>query len=204
MSTTGSSDMNELWKEANKNLEKQMIVNERLLRNIASASTSYEKLLILAILGRNLALVYCIISVVYAIQVFDSLAYSMPALLGALAMLWSFFSHRSLKRVNFESLSVAELQESICMFRIHTDKMKHYDLSIVILWLVTLAPAWLLATENLAVYEKQEHMRLFFFSAAVLAVLAYMATRVTYASANKKLKHAEKLLRDIKEFRQSG
>lgn len=58
---------------------------------MASASTSYEKLLTLAILGRNLAMVYCVISVVYAVRVFDSLAYSIPAILGALAMLWSFF-----------------------------------------------------------------------------------------------------------------
>lgn len=204
MSTTESSDMNELWKEANKKLEQQTIVNEKLLRNMARASTSYEKLLSLAILGRNLALVYCVISVVYAIRVFDSFAYSMPALLGALAMLWSFFSHRSLKRVNFESLSIVELQESICMFRIHTDKMKGYDLSIVIFWLVTLAPAWLLSTENLAVYEKEEHTRIFFFLAAALALLAYVGTRAMYGSANKKLQDAEQLLRDIKEFGQSG
>jgi hypothetical protein len=204
MSTTESSDMNELWKEANKKLEAQMIVNEKLLRNMGSASTSFEKLLTLAILGRNLALVYSFISVVYAIRVFDSFAYSMPALLGGLAMLWSFFSHWSLKRVNFATLSVMELQEAICLFRIHADNLKRYDLSIVIFWVVTLAPAWLLSKANLAVYEKQEYMLIFFFFAAVLAVLAYMATRVMYGSANKKLEDAEQLLREINEFRHSG
>lgn len=82
--------------------------------------------------------------------------------------------------------------------------MKRNDLLIVTFWLVTLAPAWLLSKANLAVYEKQEYMLKFFFFAAALAVPGYMATRVMYGSANKKLQDAEQLLREVNGFRQSG
>lgn len=99
---------------------------------------------------------------------------------------------------------IVELQDSICKFRMHADKMKRYDLVVVISWLVTLAPAWLLSNKNLAVYEKEEYVLKFFLFAAVLAIVAYMVTMATYGRANKKLEDAEQLLREVNEFRQSG
>jgi hypothetical protein len=170
---------------------------------MARAATSYEKLLTLAILGRNLALVYCAISINYAIRVFDSPLYSIPAFLGALAMLCSFFSHRSLKRADFANLSIIELQESICKFRIHTDKMKRYDVSVVIFWLLTLVPAWLLSTEHLAIYDRREYTLPFLYFAVGLIIFSCITTVIMYASANKKLSDSEQLLRDIRKFTQA-
>jgi len=205
MRTMASNEMKDLWKIENKELEDKVNVNEALLRSSAfdKAATDYEKLLTLSIWGRNLALVYCVISVVYAIRIFNAYVYSIPALLGALAMLWSFTSHLSLKRISFERLSIIELQKSIHAFRVHTNKMKLYDFSIVVFWLLTLTPAWILSNWSLALYENPKTMLIFFGLAAVLVIIVFLVTRMLYRDYNNKLQDAEQALEHIKEFEKS-
>jgi hypothetical protein len=195
-------DMKDIWMDENKKLEEKIIINEKLLRGmtIDKAVTSFDKLLKMFILGRNLALVYCVISLVYSIRVFNEFIYSIPALLGAMAMLWSFFSHRSLKRVNFESSSVMDLQKSICAFRVHADKMKLYDISIVGFWLLTLTPAWCLSSLKLAVYDKPNTIIAFFALVTIFIGVVYVASKATYDSYNKELKSAEQMLANLKGF----
>jgi len=200
-----SNEMKDLWKMENKKLEGKVNVNETLLRGSAfdKAATDYEKLLTLSIWGRNLAFAYCVISVVYAIRVIDAYIYSIPAILGALAMLWSFSSHLSLKRLNFERLSIIELQKSIHAFRVHTDKMKLYDVSIVVFWLLTLTPAWVLSSWNLALYETPKTMLIFFSLVAALVVIVFLVTRTLYRDYNSRLQNAERALENNKEFEKS-
>jgi hypothetical protein len=195
-------DMKNIWMDENKKLEERLVVNEKLLRSmtIDKAVTSFDKLLKMSILGRNLALVYCVISLVCSFRVFNEFIYSIPALLGAMAMLWSFFSHRSLKRVDFESSSVMDLQRSICAFRVHTDKMKLYDMSIVAFWLLTLTPAWSLSSLNLAVYNKPNTIFAFLSLVAILLAIVFVVSKATYDSYNKELKSAEQMLTNLKEF----
>jgi Mn2+/Fe2+ NRAMP family transporter len=199
---TNDMDMKDIWLNENKKLEEKMILNEKLLRSmtIDKAVTSFDKLLKLSILGRNLALVYCVISLVYSIRVFNEFIYSIPALLGAMAMLWSFFSHRSLKRVNFESSSVIDLQKSICAFRVHTDKMKLYDFSIVLFWLLTLTPAWSLSSLKLAIYDSSTTIIAFFALVTILIGVVYVVSKSMYDAYNEELKHAAQMLANLQKF----
>jgi hypothetical protein len=202
MNTTESNDMKDLWRDENKRLERRLKVNETIVRDltVTNAATRYENLLTLSIWGRNLALVYCVISIVYATRTFDAPIYSVPTMFGALTMFCSFVSHWSLKRVDFAKLTVVELQKSICAFRTHTEKMKMYDFWIVVFWLVTLAPAWLKASLNLPVYNNPRTIIVLSSLLAIMTLIIYLVTRFMYADYNKKLKNSEEMLASIKQF----
>src|SRR5688572_21070155 len=195
-------DMKDIWKAENQQLEAQLKINENLLKTMAfdKAATQYEKLLTLSICGRYLALVYCSISVLYAYRLSDMPIYSIPAIVGALAMLGSFFSHRPLKRVDFARLSVIELQRSINGFRIHTEKMKIWDISVVVLWLLTLTPAWLQSSLHVALYENAKMLIIFAAFVAVVIVLIFFLGRKMYADYHNKLQDAEHSLATLVDF----
>jgi hypothetical protein len=91
-------------------------------------------------MGRNLALVYTSISIISALKVFYDFEYSVPAFIGAGAMLLSFFQHLALEKPNYSLMNTVEFQKAVCRFRIHTTKYAKYDISIVSLWFLTLIP----------------------------------------------------------------
>jgi hypothetical protein len=200
--STDDIDMKDIWMEENKKLEERITINEKLLRSmtIEKAATSFDKLLKMSILGRNLALIYGIISVVYSLRIIHEVVYSVPAMLGAIAMFWSFSSHRPLKRMNFESSSVLDLQRSICEFRVHTNKMKLYDISIVAFWLVTLAPALALNSFDVGVYDTPVTIVAFIVLVVVVIGMVYVTSKAIYESYNNELRSAEKMLEDLKSF----
>ena len=202
MSTAETNEMNDIWREENKRLEEQLKVNETLLRKltVSNAATRYEKLLMVSIWGRNLALVYCLIAIVYAMRTFATPVYSIPPMFGALAMFCSFVSHWKLKRPNFEHLSVVELQKSICAFRIHTEKMKVWDIAAVAFWLITLAPAWLKRSYNLSLYDNPRTITIFFSLSVLLMAIIYLSGVAMYAAINQKLQRSEQILANIKLF----
>ncbi|MFN9999284.1 MAG: hypothetical protein ACK52X_06660, partial [bacterium] len=136
-------DLKNIWLKEKMELESRIVLNENLVKELTFKSkSSFDKLIKTAILGRNLALVYMIISIILASKVFYEFEYSIPALIGAGAMLFSFFQHISLKRPDFNKMSTIELQKAICQFRIHTSKFSKYDISIVCLWFLTVVPIY--------------------------------------------------------------
>lgn len=135
-------DLKGIWLKEKKEMEGRIAINEALINkmNLDSSKGSFDKLLTTAILGRNLALVYMTISLFFVVKEFYNYEYSLPALIGAIAMLFSFIQHWSLKRFDFCTMSTVELHKAICEFRIHTLRHAHYDTAVVCLWLLTLLP----------------------------------------------------------------
>jgi hypothetical protein len=71
-----------------------------------------------------------LISLFLASTVLNEIQYSIPAFIGAAAMLFSFFQHISLVKPHYLKMSTIELQKNISRFRVHTSKYSKYDISI--------------------------------------------------------------------------
>ncbi|MCA6444358.1 MAG: hypothetical protein IM600_13085, partial [Bacteroidetes bacterium] len=83
-------DLKNIWLKEKMELESRIVLHENLVKELTIKSkSSFDKLIKTAILGRNLALVYMIISIILASKVFYEFEYSIPALIGAGAMLFS-------------------------------------------------------------------------------------------------------------------
>ena len=197
-----SDSMKDLWNEENKQLDQKLNINEDALRKkaIDKSVSESDNLLSFSILGRYLALVYFVISIVTVIPIIDQLLYSVPAVLGGLAMLWSFRFHRTLKKQKYESTSIIELQKLILQFRIYTARTTKYDAAVVIFWLLTLAPVVLHRRYDFHVYASMDAMLIFLGAAFVsLASLSLFCYGI-YKTYELKLKTSEEALQRLIEF----
>ncbi len=198
-------ELKKLWKEENKRLESKIEVNEKLIRemNMNKHIKGYDKLLSLSIMGRNLALVYCFISVAFAISVVNEPWYAIPAVVGGLAMLVSFVSHLSLKKPDYEELSLIDLQKVISKFRIHTASRAKYDGLVVSFWFLTAIPPYLNVFFGVHIYSDIMGLLTFCVLFLVVIVAGSMMTRNMYQKYDQQLKQSEAYLATITNFENS-
>ena len=194
-------ELKNTWKEEDKNLERNIQLNENLLltMNLENTTGAFNKLLNKSLIGRNLALLYCIISIGTAILIIEEIAYSLPAILGGLAMLWSFVSHLSIEKPNY-TVSLVQLQKTICNFRIHMAANAKYDIAIVAFWLVTLAPIYLKYVYNISLYTNLKALSIFFLISVVALTVMTAVSRKTYKKYDQILKNSEAYLTKLIEF----
>ena len=135
-------DLKTIWLKEKMELESKIILNHNLVKELIlnKSKNSFDRLISISILGRNLALVYMLISLFLASKVLYELQYSIPAFIGAAAMLFSFFQHISLVKPDYLKMSTIELQKNIARFRLHTSKYSKYDISIGCIWILTVLP----------------------------------------------------------------
>lgn len=195
-------ELKNLWKEDNKKLENRIELNEKLIQkmNMNTTVLEFDKLISKSILGRNMALVYCAISLIMASFIIEELVYSIPAIIGSLAMLWSFIDHLSINKPDYSRISLVELQRSICNFRIHTSKTEKYDIAIVLFWLLTSTPLYLKLLRKISIYSNLKYFAIFSLFALVISIIVVATSRKVYATYEQKLKKAESDLEKIMEF----
>jgi hypothetical protein len=182
-------------------LESKIILNHNLVKELIfnKSKNSFDKLIRISILGRNLALVYMLISLFLASTVLYELQYSIPAFIGAAAMLFSFFQHISLVKPDYLKMSTIELQKNISRFRVHTSKYSKYDISIVCIWFLTVLPICFkyfskyfpfIFTQPIFIYS-------YFF---LLIFLLIIIPIFLYKKIDKELEESERQLDQLIEF----
>ena len=198
-------ELKKLWKEENKRLESKIEVNEKLIRemNMDKHIKGYDKLLSLSILGRNLALVYCFISVALAISVVNEPWYAIPAVAGGLAMLASFVSHLSLKKPDYEVLSLIDLQKVISKFRMHTASRAKYDGLVVAFWFLTAFPPYLNVFFGMRVYSDARGLVNFCVLFLIAIAIGFVMSGSMYQKYDQQLKQSEAYLANITDFENS-
>lgn len=190
-------DFKGIWLKEKQELESKLVLNEKLVKELTvdKSKDSIDKLMRTAILGRNLALVYVFISIISAINVFYKFEYSIPAFIGATAMLFSFYQHKSLKIPDYGKMNTVELQKTICQFRIHTSKYAKYDISIVSLWFFTLIPIY-----SKFIFKIDISLFSLYAIIAILITLTFVFSKNIYKKWDKELEQNEEQLNQILEF----
>lgn len=194
-------ELKNLWRAEDKNLNDKIILNEKLLlkMNMENATGEVDKIIETSMAGRNMALVYCFISTGMAIFMIEAIAYSIPAIVGGLAMLWSFVSHLSIKKLDYKN-PIVQIQKAICTFRAHTAANAKYDILVVALWILTIVPIILKVVFNMSVYNDHKGLAIFYLIAGIPLALIIVLSRKLYAENDRSLKKAESYLAALIEF----
>ncbi len=193
------------WAEETKRLEARVLLNEKAVRDmkVEKMIGQFEKLLGLSLMGRALAFIYFIISVSLAAQVRSEFAYSLPALAAGLAMLLSYISHLSIRKPEYDKISVVELQKKVCEFRLHTASHARYDIAIVNFWLITLVPVSLKAWFNISIYSNLYYTLAFVGGGILLVIWQLYSSRKIYRKYHDELTAVESELSTISGFEQN-
>ena len=85
-----------------------------------------------------MALVYALISFLLIIKLWQTPFIALIVGIGSAAMIFSYFQHSTLKKLDLTRLSLIDLQKEINKFRKHTAQTAVYDLSIVFIWMATI------------------------------------------------------------------
>ena len=123
----------------------QWAINEEKIRTLemSKAKTGFDQLLKISIAGKNMAMVYAVISLGMIYFVKDALPYILMLGVASAAMIFSYFQHRALKPLDYGKLSLIALQQEIAKFRVHTARTAIYDMSIVAIWLAAAGLAFI-------------------------------------------------------------
>lgn len=195
-------DFKAVWAKEQIELESRLVLNEKLVKQMTleKSQDKFNKLLEISIMGRNMALVYMVLSIWLAFLVINELNYSIPAIIGGLAMLFSFRQHRHLKKPDLYNMTSIELQKAIRQFRIHTSKYSKYDGSIVLLWFVTIIPVYLKIALNISLYDSLSNTVIYLIIIGVFTILAILFFNKTYKKIDSELEENITQLDLIKQF----
>ncbi|HTJ49614.1 MAG TPA: hypothetical protein VL443_09190 [Cyclobacteriaceae bacterium] len=200
------NDLEKIWKEKDRN-EGSIKINEKILlkRNYDNASSEFEKLLKLSILGRNLALIYFIVSLLMVYLVGNATVIASLGIVGAIGMLLSFIYHFSytnrLRKLNYYSMPVVDLQKAINEFRVKSVGAGKYDFMVVLLWIATISPMVIqyFFGKNLYTYFELSISNTLIL--IVVLLVLYAANKQMYKTLYEdKLLKAEADLKEILEF----
>jgi hypothetical protein len=198
-------DFKATWTKEQKELEDRLVINEDLLRQMTAdnSKSKFSKHLKVSILGRNLAIVYMLMSMFFAYLIIEEYQYSIPAIVGGLAMLFSFMQHQSLKHPDFSNMTTLELQKTISKFRIHTSNFSKYDILILLFWYITIIPAILKGSFNISVYDNWKNISVFLFGILVLILGTLLFSKKIYKKIDSELAESTKQLESISQFEQN-
>jgi len=196
-------DIKNTWKKDMQTLEQRVLVNEEKIKQLElnKASTTFEKFLKVSLAGKNMALIYAVLSAVIMFKISDSPFFVVIVGIGAAAMLFSYFQHGPLKKLDLGSLGVVALQQEIYKFRMHTAKTAVYDLTIVGIWMATAGIGFyqMISGHN-SVYNLATATGI---GAAILLwfAIAYFGSKPIYRDIDVKLKESEDGLEALKNYK---
>jgi hypothetical protein len=194
-------ELKNLWQADDKNLDSRIRLNNTQLMkmNMENATGEFSKIINISLLGRNMALVYCFISIGMAIFMIGAIEYSVPAIFGGMAMLWSFISHLSIEKPDYND-SIVQLQKTICKFRIHLAANAKYDIFIVALWVLSIVPIFIKIVYNVSLYNSNKALAIFCLVGCVALSLMIALSRKAYAEYDRTLKKSEAHLAELIKF----
>ncbi len=195
-------DIKSIWKQDMDVLEDRVRVNEEKIKELElnKATSTFDKFLKISLAGKNMALVYALGSIFLMYKVWDASFYVVIVGLGAAAMIFSYFQHSPLKKLDIGSLSVTALQKEIYKFRLHTAKTAVYDLTIVGVWMVTAGIGfyqWNSGGEAVLNLSKSVGIGVAIF---VWFAIAYFGSKHIYRDIDIKLKESEDGLEKIRNY----
>ncbi len=194
-------ELKNIWQTEDKELDSRIRINEKhlLKMNLENTSAEIDKIIKMSLLGRNMALVYCFISLGLAVSIIEEIEYTVPAIIGAFGMLWSFISHLSIKKPNYND-SIIQLQKTICTFRIHLAANARYDILMFALWYITVMPIFLKIAFNFSLYNDHKVLSAHCLISVVVLTLIIALSRKAYKDYDHQLKRAEANLAELIKF----
>ncbi|WP_179344894.1 hypothetical protein [Winogradskyella ursingii] len=196
-------DIKNIWKQDMNVLEHRVRVNEEKIKTLElnKATTTFDKFLKISLAGKNMALVYALISFFIIYKVWDSPFFVIIVSLGAAAMIFSFLQHSPLKKLDLGKLGIVALQEEIYKFRMHTAKTAIYDMTIVGLWMATVGVGVFQIFSGGEVAMNLAKVSAIGFVVCAWFAVAYFGARHIYKDIDVKLKETEDGLEQLRAYK---
>lgn len=194
------NELKDIWQNEQNKLLTRLEINEKRVSEITiqNSKSKIEEYMNTSILGRNLALLYAVISISLASIVSNDLLYSLPAFVAGIAMIYSFIQHISLKKEDFSSMNIIELQKTINSFQIHTLKYSKFDTGIVALWFLTSIPILIKILFKFSVFSNTIALLIFIFFSVILLLKLFSLD--IYKKWDLELNTAKIKLNEIQKF----
>ena len=194
------NELKDIWQNEQNKLLTRLEINEKRVSEITiqNSKSKIEEYMNTSILGRNLALLYAVISISLASIVSNDLLYSLPAFVAGIAMIYSFILHISLKKEDFSSMNIIELQKTINSFQIHTLKYSKFDTGIVALWFLTSIPILIKILFKFSVFSNTIALLIFIFFSVILLLKLFSLD--IYKKWDLELNTAKIKLNEIQKF----
>ncbi len=195
-------DIKDIWKNDMSQLEARVMINEEKINQLKfdKAQSSFDKLFKISLAGKNMALIYALASLVLIYLVRDSALYMAMLGAGAGLMVFSYFQHSVLKKLDYASLSIVALQKEIYNFRKHTAQTAIYDVIIVAIWLVTASLAYLKWAKGFDIFNNPEQFGTTGVAIAVMILFLIFTSKAIYKAYDVKLKESEETLDLVVNF----
>lgn len=195
-------EIKNIWKKDMNTLESKIKINEEKINKLEfkKTTTTFDKFLKISLAGKNMALVYAIISFSLIFILLETPLVAGIVGFGALAMVFSYFQHSPLKKLDLSSLSILELQKEISKFRKHTAKTAVYDYSIVFIWMITFGiGVYQINTKNGITFNTKTAITI---SIVILlwGVFTYFGGRKIYKNIDVELNKSENDLKSLNDY----
>lgn len=198
-------DIKSIWKQDMNMIEDRVRVNEEKIKELElhKATSTFDKFLKISLAGKNMALIYALVSIFLMYKVWDASFYAVIVGLGAIAMIFSYFQHSPLKKLDLGNLSIIDLQKEIYRFRMHTARTAIYDLTIVGIWMATAGIGFYQFTLGEA--DILNLTKIIGIGSAILIwfAIAYFGSKHIYKDIDGKLKESEDELKKITNYQRS-
>ncbi|WP_405605955.1 hypothetical protein [Polaribacter sp. Asnod1-A03] len=193
-----------VWKKDMNALESRIKINETKIKELEfnKATTTFDKFLKISLFGKNMALVYALISLLLIIKLWQTPVIAIIVGIGLLSMIFSYFQHSSLKKLDLTNFSLLALQKEISKFRKHTAETAIYDFTIIFIWMTTLGIGiYQLISKNNIIDSFKTGIVL---STAILFwfVFAYFGGKKIYKNIDIELKSSEYELNSLKMYQE--
>lgn len=198
-------DIKNIWQKDMNVLEARVKINEDKIKQLEfnRAQSSFDKFLKISLAGKNMALFYAAGSVALMYLVRDAPLYIVLLAIGGGLMVFSFFQHSILKKIDYASLSIVELQKAIYTFRKHTARTAVYDMTIVAVWMVTAGLAFMKWFKGFDIFENPSELGTSGIVVTVLLLLMIGFSKHIYKDYDVKLKESEASLAAITKFEEN-
>jgi len=198
-------DIKNIWQKDMNALETRVRINEDKIKQLEfnKAQSSFDKFLKISLAGKNMALVYAAGAVGLMYLVRDAPLYIALLAIAAGLMVFSYIQHSVLKKIEYASLSIVELQKAIYTFRMHTARTAIYDMTIVTVWLVTAVLAFMKWSKDIDIFKDPAGLGTTGLVLAAIVLLLVGFSKTIYRDYDVKLKESEESLQSIVDFEKS-
>lgn len=192
-----------IWKKDMNALESRININESKIKELElnkKTTTTFDKFLQISLAGKNMALVYALISIFLIFKLLETPFVAGTVGLGALAMVFSYFQHSPLKKLDLPSLSILELQKEISKFREHTAKTAVYDYSIVYIWMITIGIGLYQFISKNNDFNSYKIGIIICLAILIWGIFTYFGANKIYKNIDTELKKSEDELKNLKAY----
>ncbi len=197
-------ELKQLWTEYNTKLSANLKLNEELLRkmNLSKARQELQRPLVSEVITIVIVFLAVIFVTGFSIRVISEIQYSVPGLIGVIiGMMYVVFSTMKVNRflkIDYYNLPVVKLQRELSDLNRFIIRFRRIEFIMLPFLVLAILPVAFKTVNNIDIYS---NIPLFIFEVCFIIGISFLVgTWINRNIYDKKLKDAERFLKEIENF----